>query len=46
MKVLGELKSRGEFIETVAAEIVAGDAGDLNVISLKGSNEIPILPRL
>ena len=43
---MGELKSRGEVIETVAAEIVAGDAGDLNVISMKGNNYIPILTRI
>ena len=43
---MGALKSRGEVIETVAAEIVAGDAGDLNVISMKGNNYIPILTRI
>ena len=37
---LTELKQKGEVIETVAAEIVAGDAGDLNVISIKGSSTI------
>ena len=39
MKILAELKQKGEVIETVAAEIVAGDAGDLNVISMKGNNK-------
>ena len=40
VKTLAELKQKGEVIETVAAEIVAGDAGDLNVISIKGSSTI------
>ena len=40
MKILAELKQKGEVVETVAAEIVAGDAGDLNVISMKGNNKI------
>ena len=32
------LKQKGEVIETVTGEIVAGDAGDLNVLSIKGSS--------
>ena len=40
VKTLAELKQKGEVIETVAAEIVAGDAGDLDVISMKGRNNI------
>ena len=39
VKILAELKQKGEVVETVAAEIVAGDAGDLNVISMKGNNK-------
>merc|ERR1712133_49572 len=37
IKVLGEIKARGGDIETVEGEIVAGDAGDINVISMKES---------
>ena len=37
---MAELKQKGELIETVEAEVVAGDAADLNVISMKGSNTI------
>ena len=40
VKTLSELKQKGEVIETVEADIVAGDAGDLNVISMKGSSRI------
>ena len=42
MKVLGELKSKGEIIETVEGDIVAGDAVDLNVINMKG-NELLLI---
>merc|ERR1712002_374295 len=37
IKVLGEIKARGGDIETVQGEIVAGDAGDIDVISMKES---------
>ena len=37
IKVLGEIKARGGDIETVEGEIVAGDAGDIDVISMKGN---------
>ena len=37
IKVLGEIKARGGDIETVQGEIVAGDAGDIDVISMKGN---------
>ena len=37
IKVLGEIKARGGDIETVQGEIVAGDAGDIDVISMKGT---------
>merc|ERR1719167_1238515 len=37
IKVLGEIKARGGDIETVQGEIVAGDAGDFDVISMKES---------
>merc|ERR1719167_2167223 len=37
IKVLGEIKARGGDIETVEGEIVAGDAGDIDVISMKES---------
>ena len=40
MKILAELKQKGEVVETVGAKILAGDAGDLNVISMKGNNKI------
>ena len=32
---MGEIKARGADIETVEGEVVAGDAGDVNVVSLK-----------
>merc|ERR1712002_1339989 len=35
--VLGEIKARGGYVETVEGEIVAGDAGDIDVISMKES---------
>merc|ERR1712098_876141 len=38
IKVLGEIKARGGDIETVEGEVVAGDAGDIDVISMKESN--------
>ena len=37
IKVLGEIKARGGDIETVEGEVVAGDAGDIDVISMKGN---------
>jgi len=37
IKVLGEIKARGGDIETVEGEVVAGDAGDVDVVSLKES---------
>jgi len=37
IKVLGEIKAKGGDIETVEGEIVAGDAGDIDVISMKES---------
>merc|ERR1712136_612839 len=37
IKVLGEIKARGGDIEAVEGEIVAGDAGDIDVISMKES---------
>merc|ERR1712198_107522 len=37
IKVLGEIKARGGDIETVQGEIVAGDTGDIDVISMKES---------
>merc|ERR1712055_387820 len=36
-KVLGEIKAKGGDIETVEGEIVAGDAGDIDVISMTES---------
>ena len=36
MEVLAEIKSKGGDIETVEGELVAGDAGDVNVVNLKG----------
>merc|ERR1719167_451601 len=40
VQVLAELKARGEIIETVKAEIVAGDATDLNVVNLKEGTDV------
>jgi len=37
IKVLGEIKARGGDIETVEGEVVAGDAGDIDVVSMKES---------
>lgn len=37
IKVLGEIKARGGDIETVEGEIVAGDAGDIDVVNIKES---------
>ena len=34
---MGEIKARGGDIETVEGEVVAGDAGDIDVISMKGN---------
>ena len=35
VKILAEIKAKGEEIETVEGEIVAGDAADINVVSMK-----------
>merc|ERR1712212_705720 len=40
VKVLAELKAQGEIIETVKAEIVAGDAADLNVVDMKETTDV------
>ena len=40
IKVLGEIKARGGEIETVEGEVVAGDAGDVDVVSLKGKIQL------
>ena len=40
IKVLGEIKARGGDIETVEGEVVAGDAGDVDVVSLKGKIQL------
>ena len=37
VKVLAEIKANGGDIETVEGEVVAGDAGDIDVISIKGT---------
>ena len=37
IKVLGEIKARGGDIETVEGEVVAGDAGDVDVVDFKGT---------
>ena len=42
---MAELKAQGEIIETVKAEIVAGDAADLNVVDMKGKSSSLILTR-
>ena len=36
VKVLAEIKADGGSIEMVDGEIVAGDAGNLNVVSMRG----------
>ena len=38
VKVLAEIKADGGSIEMVDGEIVAGDAGNLNVVSMKGKS--------
>ena len=37
IKVLGEIKAKGGDIETVEGEVVAGDAEDVDVLSIKGN---------
>jgi len=37
IKVLGEIKAKGGDIETVEGEVVAGDAGDVDVVDFKDS---------
>ena len=37
VKVLAEIKADGGSIEMVDGEIAAGDAGNLNVVSMKGN---------
>ena len=37
---MGEIKARGGDIETVKGEVVAGDAGDVDVVSLKGKAQL------
>ena len=37
IKVLGEIKARGGDIETVKGEVVAGNAVDIDVVSIKGN---------
>jgi len=44
IKVLGEIKARGGDIETVEGEVVAGDAGDVDVVSLKESETLSRSP--
>ena len=43
---MAQLKAHGESIETVKAEIVAGDAADLNVVDMKGKRSIVISTRV
>ena len=38
--ILGEIKSKGGNIETVEGKIVAGDAGDISVVKIKGNDGI------
>ena len=38
VKVLAEIKADGGSIEMVDGEIVAGDAGNLNVVSMRGKS--------
>ena len=37
VKVLAEIKAKGGDIETVEGEIVAGDAADVDVVSMRGN---------
>ena len=37
---MGEIKAKGGDIETVEGEVVAGDAGDVDVVSIKGNVQI------
>ena len=37
VKILAEIKAKGGEIETVEGAIVAGDAADINVVSMKGN---------
>ena len=37
---MGEIKSKGGDIETVEGEVFAGDAGDVDVVSIKGNVQI------
>ena len=37
VKVLAEIKASGGDIDTVEGEIVAGDAADVDVVSMKGN---------
>lgn len=39
IKVLGEIKAKGGNIETVEGEVIAGDAGDVDVVSIKGNHK-------
>ena len=43
---MAELKAQGEIIETVKAEVVAGDAANLNVVHMKGKSSSDILNRV
>ena len=45
VKVLAEIKSNGENIETVGGKIVAGDSGDINVVKIKGNDRILEYPK-
>ena len=39
VKILAEIKSKGGEIETVEGAIVAGDAADINVVSMKNFSD-------
>ena len=40
VRILAEIKAKGGEIETVEGDIVAGDAADINVVSMKGKHYI------
>ena len=46
VKVLAEIKAKGGNIETVEGAVVAGDAGDINVVRMNGNKQILIYLRI
>ena len=46
VKVLAEIKAEGGNIETVEGAVVAGDAGDINVVRINGNKRVLIYLRI